>query len=498
MTPSPTTARAFPRVRFGTGSRREPLRAGVRRTRPMSSIRGVLAHAPFAGATDSAFPARAARVALAVATLAVGTGTPSTAAAHTVPGTGAPLPSLAPMLERVTPAVVNISARGPERGVNPLLEDPFFRRFFEQREPVPRAPESRGSGVVIDADAGLVVTNHHVVAGAAEIVVTLADGRERRATPVGLDPKADIALLRVVPGGLVELPWADSAALRVGDFCVAIGNPFGLGQTVTSGIVSALGRSGLGIEEFEDFIQTDASINPGNSGGALVNLAGELIGINTAIVGPSGGNVGIGFAIPSNMARELVAELLEHGRVRRGALGITARALTPALARRVGSAARAGVLVESVRRGSPAAGAGLRAGDVIVAIDGRNVRDVAAVRNRIGLVRAGQRLRLDVLRGDAALPLDVTIEVLQFASPLLEGAAFVERRGRDGRRYVAIESLAPDSPVERAGLRAGDIVLAVGERAVDTLDELDAAAEGAGSLVLLVQRGRERRYVRVG
>jgi len=232
---------------------------------------------------------------------------------------GQAVPSLAPMLERVTPAVVNISTLGRVRQSNGLMDDPFFRRFFDLPDTPSRSqPQSLGSGVIIDAGKGLIVTNDHVIANASEIMVALSDGREAVATVIGTDPRADVALIKIDLDNLVAVDWADSDRLRVGDFCVAIGNPFGLGQTVTSGIVSALDRSGLGIEDLEDFIQTDASINPGNSGGALVDLTGKLIGINTAIVGPSGGNIGIGFAIPANMAVDIIDQLLEYGEVKRG------------------------------------------------------------------------------------------------------------------------------------------------------------------------------------
>ena len=245
---------------------------------------------------------------------------------------GQPLPSLAPMLEQTTAAVVNISTSGTMQDADPFFDDPFFKHFFDLPERSQRnQSQSLGSGVIVEASRGLVVTNHHVIENAEEIFVTLTDGRELTAELVGSDPVADIAVIRIEADNLLALQWADSDVLRVGDFVVAIGNPFGLGQTVTSGIVSALGRSGLGIEEIEDFIQTDASINPGNSGGALVNLRGELIGINTAIVGPSGGNVGIGFAIPSNLAFDLMQQLVSDGEVRRGKLGVSLQELTEEL-----------------------------------------------------------------------------------------------------------------------------------------------------------------------
>jgi serine protease Do/serine protease DegQ len=412
---------------------------------------------------------------------------------------GEPLPSLAPMLERVTPAVVNISTRGPLPRRNPLFDDPFFRRYFgldDRPETMPA--QSLGSGVIVDAGKGLIVTNFHVIDNAAQILVTLSDGREADATLVGSDPEADIALIRIEASGLTQLTWADSSALRVGDFCVAIGNPFGLGQSVTSGIVSALGRSGLGIENYEDFIQTDASINPGNSGGALVNLRGELIGINTAIVGPSGGNVGIGFAIPSDMAADLTEQLLQFGEVRRGDLGIATQALTLELAQAFGIESGAGVIIGSVHQGSPADKAGLRAGDVITAIDGKPVRDVRAMRNRIGLVRLGDQLRLQIIRNKKQQSIDVTVEALPQISSLFSGAALLEQQSQNGRRYVVIETVIPDSIIDRAGLQPGDILLSVNRQGVGTMADIESITRKAGDeILLLVQRGRSTSYVRL-
>jgi len=264
------------------------------------------------------------------------------------------VPTLAPLLEQVTPAVVNIAvlSRSPEQD-NPMLRDPFFRRFFGLPETA-KPQISAGSGVIVDARGGYVLTNHHVVKDAEQIAVTLKDGRRLQGKLVGSDAATDIALLKVEGDNLNALTLGDSDALRVGDYVMAIGNPFGLGQTVTSGIVSALGRTGLNIEGYEDFIQTDASINPGNSGGALVNLRGELIGVNTAIIGPSGASVGIGFAIPSNMARAVMTQLVKFGEVKRGRIGLTTQDLTPELARSLALApATRGAVVVEVAQGSP-------------------------------------------------------------------------------------------------------------------------------------------------
>ena len=412
---------------------------------------------------------------------------------------GEPLPSLAPILEKVTPAVVNISTLGQVRQGNPLFDDPFFRQFFDLPAPdTEPQPQSLGSGVIVDAKNGYVITNSHVIENASKILVTLSDGRELDATLVGTDPKADIAVIKIEAQNLVALKWADSSKLRVGDFSVAIGNPFGLGQTVTSGIVSALGRSGLGIEDFEDFIQTDASINPGNSGGALINLRGELIGINTAIVGPSGGNVGIGFAIPSNMASSLLNQLVEFGEVRRGALGIAAQPLTAKLAKAFNVSPPFGVVIGRVQKNSPAEKGGLKVGDVITAIDGRRIRDVRAVRNRIGLVRLGQDMRLDVVRDGKPITIDVTIAELQNANRLLAGAELLNQRSRNGRRFVLVESVASGSSMEKAGIQDDDIILSVNQQGVGTVEELTRiASELEDELLLLIQRGRSTSYVEV-
>lgn len=408
------------------------------------------------------------------------------------------VPTLAPMLGQVTPSVVNISvlSRSPE-AENPMLQDPFFRRFFNLPER-PRPQLSAGSGVIVDAQSGYVLTNHHVVKNAEEIVVTLKDRREYRAQLVGSDAGTDIALLKVDALGLQALKFGDSDQLSVGDFVVAIGNPFGLGQTVTSGIVSALGRSGLDIEGYEDFIQTDASINPGNSGGALVNLRGELVGINTAIIGPSGANVGIGFAVPSNMVRAVMAQLAKHGEVRRGVLGVTSQDLTPDLAQSLKVSAKEGAAVVEVARGSVAERAGLKHGDVIVTINGRAVRSSLDLRNQLGLVPVGEEVELKVQREGRERIVKATLEPVKpravrgEAVPDLAGAtvADVERSASGQGGGVAVVSVEQGSPAWAHGLRPGDVIVGVNRRKVRSARELVAQLKSAqSSLVLNVVRG---------
>lgn len=410
---------------------------------------------------------------------------------------GQPLPSLAPMLEKTTPSVVNIATRGsePVRN-NPLFDDPFFRQFFNIPQPSQRrATQSLGSGVIVDAAKGLVITNHHVIDNAREVLVTLTDGREFEADIVGQDPEADIAVIRIEATDLTQAQWADSDRLRVGDFVVAIGNPFGLGQTVTSGIVSALGRSGLGIEEIEDFIQTDASINPGNSGGALVNLRGELVGINTAIVGPSGGNVGIGFAIPSNMAKGLMEQLVNGGEVRRGKLGISVQELDEDLQQAFG--VKRGVVVSGVEPGSSADRAGLLRGDVLTKIGARSVQSVSDIRNVIGLLQVGEEVAVQFYRDKELYQTDVQVGESEDASIRgqemavhLSGAVFENAVSRRGKRYVRVSRVDVRSQMDRYGFEVGDIVLAANRTSIETIDELaEAVALRANATVLRIQRG---------
>lgn len=418
---------------------------------------------------------------------------------------GQPLPSLAPMLEKTTPAVVNIATRGSVPvDNNPLLDDPFFRQFFNLPRYAQRRPtQSLGSGVIVDAAKGLVITNHHVIDNAREILVTLTDGREFEADVIGQDPEADVAVIRIEAADLTALSWANSDVLRVGDFVVAIGNPFGLGQTVTSGIVSALGRSGLGIEEIEDFIQTDASINPGNSGGALVNLRGELVGINTAIVGPSGGNVGIGFAIPSNMAKGLMEQLVDGGEVRRGKLGISIQELDEELQRAFG--VRRGVVVSAVEPGSSADRAGLLRGDVLTKVGSREVHAVSELRNAIGLLQVGQTVAVQFYRNKELYQTDVqvgesedtAVRGVEMADHL-QGAVFENAVSRRGLRYVRVGKVESRSAMDQFGIEVGDIVLEVNRIPVETIDGMIAAvAERSSASLLKIQRGQYAQTVLV-
>jgi|SRR5579872_2354239 len=336
-------------------------------------------------------------------------------AAAPIPEVSGAVPSLAPMLTRITPGVVGVSVKGRVREENPLLQDPFFRRFFnlpQQKQMQERETQATGSGVVVDAEHGYVLTNGHVVENATSIEVTTKDNRRFPAHLVGRDPETDVAVLQIASeGGLMAVPLGDSDRLQVGDFVLAIGNPFGLGQTVTSGIVSALGRSGLGIEGYEDFIQTDASINPGNSGGPLVNLQGQMVGINTAILAPGGGNIGIGFAVPINMARRVMDQLIRYGQVKRGRIGVEIQDLTPELAQAMNTAQTTGAVIRRVDPGSPAARAGLRSGDLVIAVNGVPVRSGTQLRNTIGLSRIGDDVGLTVVRrGGGEQKLDVRVE----------------------------------------------------------------------------------------
>jgi len=440
--------------------------------------------------------------ALAVLLVVAAAGMPASAA---MPAAVAetPVPSLSPMIKKVSPAVVNIATRGTirERGPqNPLLDDPFFRRFFEvppQAGPRERPFQSAGSGVIFDAKSGYIVTNAHVVENASEITVTLQDGRDLKADVVGSDEPSDVAVLRVKPEGLTltQISLGDSTKVEVGDFVVAIGNPFGLQHTVTSGIISGLSRSGINPDGYEDFIQTDASINPGNSGGALVNLRGELIGINTAILSRSGGNIGIGFAIPVNMAHSVMDQLIKFGSVKRGQLGVSMYTVTPDIAHSLGLSSAVGALVSQVVEGSPAEKAGIHTGDVITAVNGQPVKSNSELRNTIGLMRVGDKVEIGLLRDGK--PVRVTAVIADTtpaqASPAaesiyksLEGATLADAPDAAG---ALVRSVEPGSAAAQSGLRNNDIIVGANRGRVTSLQQLRERAKGASVLVLEVRRG---------
>ncbi len=319
-------------------------------------------------------------------------------------------PTVAPILRQVTPGVVNIAVRSRVRVNNPLLADPFFRRFFNiPNGPVERETQASGSGVIVDAKNGYILTNNHVIKNADVIEVTLRDKRKFKAKLIGRDAPTDIAVLQIPAEGLTDVPMADSDKSEVGDFVLAIGNPFGLGQTVTSGIVSAIGRSGLGIEGLEDFLQTDAPINPGNSGGALVDLRGRLIGINTAILAPSGGNVGVGFAVPANMARTVMDQLIKYGKIDRGWIGVGGQDMTAELAQGLRTKRTEGAVISSLQPGAPADRAGFRTGDIVTAVDGLPVTTWTQFVNRIGVSRIGQELKITLERDNNLVTLPVKV-----------------------------------------------------------------------------------------
>ncbi|MBW8850307.1 MAG: trypsin-like peptidase domain-containing protein [Xanthomonadales bacterium] len=426
---------------------------------------------------------------------------PAMAASAPLPAAvdGQPLPSLAPMLKKVTPAVVSVHTKQRVRVNTPFGDDPVFRRLFGI--PEERISESLGSGVIVDAQRGLILTNHHVIEGADDVSVTLNDGRTLKAEFVGSDPDTDVALMRIAAKDLVAIPLADSGKLQVGDFVVAVGNPFGVGQTVTWGIVSATQRSGLPGMGFQNFIQTDASINPGNSGGALVDLHGALVGINTASFNPRGsmaGNIGLGFAIPSDLAHNVMEQLLKGG-VRRGALGIDSQNVDERIARGLGLKEARGAVVTRVYPGSSAAAAGLREGDVILAANGQRIDDSDALRNFQGLQPVDSKVSLDVRRDGKPLLVQATLReqprTIAGASldPRLAGATFAElpeSLRRQGASGVLVDDVAAGSRAARNGLRKGDVVqqATIGEFA-DLAGFRAGFAEPPGQLVLQVWRG---------
>ncbi len=425
------------------------------------------------------------------------------AALPAAPVAESPMPSLAPMVKRVSPAVVNIATRGTIKEKpgqrNPLMDDPFFRRFFDvppDAKPRERQFQSAGSGVIVDAKNGYIVTNYHVVENASEITVTLLDDRSFSAKVIGSDEGADIAVLQAKQPNLVAMSLGDSAHLEVGDFVVAIGNPFGLQHTVTAGIVSALGRTGINPEGYEDFIQTDASINPGNSGGALVNLKGELVGINSAILSGSGGNIGIGFAIPVNMVKGVMDQLIKYGQVKRGILGVNIYNVTPEIAKEFGLSESTGALVAGVAPGSSAERAGIKTGDIITSINGITMKGAGELRNAIGMLRVGDKVEIGFLRDGKPQKVIALIAERSEAEAAnaadinegLEGAELVDAPDGGG---VLVRTVQEGSPAAQAGIKANDLIVGVGRTHVSNAKTFREAARGAKVLVLNVRRGTQ-------
>jgi len=416
------------------------------------------------------------------------------------------LPSLAPLVEQTAPAVVNIRTKTTVSAHNnPLMQDPFFRRFFGVPEGQRRQREvsAAGSGVIVDAKKGYILTNHHVIDGADEIRVFLNDDREFDAVVVGSDPGTDIAVLRVEnPENLTEMPIGDSDKLRVGDFVVAIGNPFGLQHTVTSGIVSAKGRRGINRDGYEDFIQTDASINPGNSGGALINLKGELVGINSAIYSSSGGNIGIGFAIPVSIAASIMAQILEFGEVKRGLLGVSIRDFNEETAKALGIDTNdfSGALVEEVQPDSAAEKAGIEVGDVIVAVDGHKVDGGGDLRTTIGLKRSGDKVMVTVKRAGKEKRFTATLGDATSLQVVAAGDIHPGLAGAEFSNYtpgsqvykgpgVLVNTVAQGSPAEFRGLQANDVITQVNQMPLAAVSDLQKLATNQTLLVLKIHRG---------
>ena len=423
------------------------------------------------------------------------------AASAALPLADAPFPSLAPMVKRISPSVVNVATRGTIKEQagqrNPLMEDPFFRRFFEvppDAKPRERQFQSAGSGVIVDAKNGYIITNYHVVENASEITITLLDNRSFTAKVIGSDEGADIAILQAKQPNLVAISLGDSTRLDVGDYVVAIGNPFGLQHTVTAGIVSALGRTGINPDGYEDFIQTDASINPGNSGGALVNLRGELVGINSAILSHSGGNIGIGFAIPVNMAKGVMDQLIKYGKVKRGVLGVNIYDVTPDIAKEYGLSESSGALVAGVVQGSSAERAGVKTGDIITSINGVNTKGAGELRNSIGMLRVGDKVELGLLRDGKGRKVTALIAERGDAEATkavdihkgLEGTDLVDAADGGG---VLVRSVQEGSPAAQVGLRANDRIVGVGRTPITNIKTFREAAKNANVLLLNVRRG---------
>ncbi|EHN6576666.1 serine endoprotease DegQ [Salmonella enterica subsp. enterica serovar Anecho] len=420
-----------------------------------------------------------------------------------IPGQ-ATLPSLAPMLEKVLPAVVSVKVEGTAAQSQKVPEE--FKKFFGEDLPdQPSQPfEGLGSGVIIDAAKGYVLTNNHVINQAQKISIQLNDGREFDAKLIGGDDQSDIALLQIQnPSKLTQIAIADSDKLRVGDFAVAVGNPFGLGQTATSGIISALGRSGLNLEGLENFIQTDASINRGNSGGALLNLNGELIGINTAILAPGGGSIGIGFAIPSNMAQTLSQQLIQFGEIKRGLLGIKGTEMTADIAKAFKLNVQRGAFVSEVLPNSGSAKAGVKSGDVIISLNGKPLNSFAELRSRIATTEPGTKVKLGLLRDGKPLEVEVTLDSntsssasAEMIAPALQGATLSDGQLKDGTKGVKVDSVEKSSPAAQAGLQKDDVIIGVNRDRISSIAEMRKVMAAKPSIIALqVVRGNENIYL---
>lgn len=404
-----------------------------------------------------------------------------------------PLPSLAPLVKRVAPAVVNIRVSQTVQRGSPY-GDEMFRRFFGLPEGS-REIASAGSGVIVDASNGYILTNHHVVENAAKIQISLLNEQNLDAEIVGSDAATDIAVIKVDPKNLVELPIGDSNDVEVGDFVIAIGNPFGLGHTVTSGIVSALGRTGISRNGYEDFIQTDASINPGNSGGALVNMRGELVGINSAIISRTGGNVGIGFAVPSEIAKSIMRQILDFGEVRRGLLGVSIQTIDTDSAKALGAEVESGALVSAVEPGSAAEKAGLHVDDIITKVNSKKINNSRELMNAIGLKGSGEQVDIEYVRDGRTRSVTATLGQRTVTRsdgsdihPGLAGAQFADASATN-TGGIEVTEVEPGSPAAQRGLRTGDLITAVNRQPVQNLLQLRAIAEANQILFLLVQRG---------
>ncbi|EJD6658790.1 TPA: serine endoprotease DegQ [Enterobacter cloacae] len=420
-----------------------------------------------------------------------------------VPGQTA-IPSLAPMLEKVLPAVVSVQVEGTAVQSQRVPEE--LKKYFGDESPEQQAQpfEGLGSGVIIDAAKGYILTNNHVISQADKISVQLNDGREFDAKLIGGDDQSDIALLQVQnPSNLTQIAIADSDKLRVGDFAVAVGNPFGLGQTATSGIISALGRSGLNLEGLENFIQTDASINRGNSGGALLNLNGELIGINTAILAPGGGSIGIGFAIPSNMAKTLAQQLIQFGEVKRGLLGIKGMEMSADIAKAFNINVQRGAFVSEVLPNSGSAKAGIKSGDVIVSLNDKPLSSFAELRSRIATTEPGAKVKLGLIRDGKPLNVEVTLDKstsssasAELIAPALQGATLSDGQLKDGTKGIIIDTVEKSSPAAQAGLHQDDVIIGVNRTRVQSIAELRKVLESKPTVIALqIMRGNESIYI---